>query len=60
MDNNNFVYVVTEYDPSMGKEFSLYAYDTYTEAEQMVDLKNSDETTRHYFVKSLRYFRREV
>lgn len=60
MSENNFVYLVMEYDPSMSKEFALYAYDTYTEAEQMVDLKNSDATARYYFVKSLRYFRRGV
>ena len=55
-DHNNFIYLVLRYDPSMGKEWALFAYDTPWEAEdQAKRLQKQDE--QMHFVKAIRYFR---
>ena len=62
-DTNNFVYLVMQYDPSMGKEWVMYAFDNYVDAEMQVSRVNQEhgpKPTLHYFVKAVRYFRKEV
>lgn len=59
-DTNNYVYLVMRYDPSMGKEWVLFAYDTPWEAEDQAKLMDKEaEGCLQYFVKSVRYFRKE-
>lgn len=62
-DTNNFVYLVMQHDPSMGKEWVMYAFDTVAEAEAQVNKVNQEygpDPAMHYFVKAVRYFRKEV
>ena len=62
-DTNNFVYLVMQYDPSAGKEWVLYAFDTVAEAEEQVNRVNQEYAPHpalQYFVKAVRYFKKEV
>lgn len=58
---NNFVYIVYYYDPSMGKEEVLYAFDSFAQAEDLANKINAerDDGHRTHFVRSLRYFKQE-
>ena len=62
-DKNNFVYLVMQHDSSMGKEWVMYAYDTFGEAEDIAK-KHNDELGRvefpRFFVKAIRYFKKGV
>jgi hypothetical protein len=60
MNDNNFVYLVMQHDISMGREWVMYAYDNYTDAEEIVRRRNEEENHKFpcYFVKSVRYFRK--
>ena len=62
-DTNNFVYLVMQYDPSMGKEWVMYAFDNVADAEAQVDKVNKEYAPKpalQYFVKAVRYFRKET
>jgi hypothetical protein len=58
---NNFVYLVMQHDIRMGKEWVMYAYDNYTDAEEAEKKLNKEDGSNYprYFVKSVRYFRKE-
>jgi len=58
---NNFVYIVYYYDPSMGKEEVLFAFDTFTQAEDLANKINAErgDAYKTHFVRSLRYFKQE-
>jgi hypothetical protein len=58
---NNFVYVVMQYDASMGREWALYAFDTVAEAETEADKRNAEHahTFPQHYVKAVRLFRKE-
>jgi hypothetical protein len=49
-----------QYDASMGKEWVMFAYDTPWEAENQAKLiEMESKGLTQYFVKSVRYFRKE-
>ena len=60
-ESNNFVYLVMQHDISMGKEWVMYAYDNYSDAEETVKHHNQTDGSSYprYFVKSVRYFRKD-
>jgi hypothetical protein len=59
-DTNSHVYLVMQYDASMGKEWVMFAYDTPWEAENQAKLiEMESKGLTQYFVKSVRYFRKE-
>jgi len=60
-DTNNYVHLVMRYDASTGNEWVLFAYDTPCKAEEeskLCEMESSGLTK--YFVKSIRYFRKEI
>ena len=62
-ERNNFVYLVMQTDTRSGKEWVMYAYDTFGEAEDTAKKHNDDlgavEFPR-FFVKAIRYFKKGV